>query len=314
MTHRLDRHAAFSQDIGMAYLDLASLLDSWTLHLRAERKSPQTIDSYLAGLRGFLSWCEQTGTDPVLERGTVNAFVAYLLDDRSAEAATARARQLALRRFSSWLAEEGEIPRDELLGLKPPKLDQKIVERLTDDQCRALIKACSGKTFRDRRDEGLLRFMLESIVRAGEVVNMTTADVDLGAGLAVIRRGKGGKGRRVPFGPATARSIDRYLRMRRTHRLANTPPLWLGDRGRGFTYSGLYTALRYRADLAGIEGFHPHVTRHTAAQRWLDAEGTEGSLMSIAGWANRNQLDRYTRATAAQRAAEEARRLNLGDL
>jgi hypothetical protein len=50
-----------------------------------------------------------------------------------------------VRRFSAWCAEEGETARDELLGLKPPKLDVKLVPRLTDDQCRALVKACTGR-------------------------------------------------------------------------------------------------------------------------------------------------------------------------
>lgn len=293
-------------------LDLSGLLSSWELHLRAERKSAQTVKSYGDGVRRFLAWCARTGAAPVLDRPTVNGFVADLLD-AGAEAATARSRQLAVRRFSTWLAEEGEIDRDDLLGLKPPRLDQKVVPRLTDAQIDALIKACAGKEFRERRDEAIVRFMLEAIVRAGEVVSMATTDVDLTRGLAVIRRGKGGKGRPVPFGPQTGRAIDRYLRLRRTHRLADSPALWLGDRGKGLGYEGLYCALRYRAQLAGIPDFHPHVTRHTAAQRWLSAEGSEGGLMAVAGWTRRDMLDRYTRATASERAADEARRLNLGD-
>jgi integrase/recombinase XerD len=44
--------------------------------------------------------------------------------------ATARSRQLAVRRFTSWLAEEGEIPVDPFVGLKAPKLDTKVVEPL----------------------------------------------------------------------------------------------------------------------------------------------------------------------------------------
>jgi hypothetical protein len=53
-------------------------------------------------------------------------------------------------------------------------LDLKVVPRLTDDQCRALVTACTGRKLRDRRDESILRFMLEAIVRAGEVVAMGT--------------------------------------------------------------------------------------------------------------------------------------------
>ena len=49
-------------------------------------------------------------------------------------------------------------------------------------------------------------------MRAGEVLGMQLADVDLTRGLATVRRGKGGKGRVVPFGPQTAAAIDRYMR------------------------------------------------------------------------------------------------------
>lgn len=293
--------------------DLAVLLDSWTVHLCAQRRSSQTVKSYTTGVRQFLAWCESAGVAPVLDRATVNAFTAAVLDS-GAEAATARSRQLAVRRFSAWCVEEGELVRDELLGLKPPKLDVKVVPRLSDDQCRALVRACNGRDFRDRRDEAIVRFMLEAIVRAGEVVAMRTDDVDLIRGLATVRRSKGGKGRVVPFGPQTGRAIDRYLRLRRAHRLAHLDDLWLGDRGKQFSYDGLYVALKHRADLAGIPDFHPHVTRHTAAQRWLSAKGSEGGLMAVAGWTRRDMIDRYTRATASERAAAEARGLGLGDL
>jgi len=118
----------------------------------------------------------------------------------------------------------------------------------------------------------------------------------------------------VPFGPQTARAIDRYLRTRRSHRLAGGPDLWLGDRGKAFAYDGLHKALGGRARAAGLSGFHPHLMRHTAAHRWLSAGGSEGGLMAVAGWTRPDMLLRYTKAQASSRAAVEARRLNLGDL
>jgi integrase len=80
----------------------------------------------------------------------------------------------------------------------------------------------------------------------------------------------------VPFGPHTAQALDRYLRLRACHRLADTPALWVGDRGKGFTYDALHKALKQRAEAAGIAGFHPHKMRHTAAHRWLAAGGSRG--------------------------------------
>ncbi|MDP9396023.1 MAG: tyrosine-type recombinase/integrase [Actinomycetota bacterium] len=293
--------------------ELRPLLESWELALRAERKSPQTVKAYGDGVRRFLAWCAAEGQPAVLNRVTVNAFVAALLE-AGAEPATARSRHLALRRFSAWLLEEGEADADHLLGSRPPKLDTKVVTPLSDDQLRAMIAACSGPEMRDRRDEAIVRFMAETGARAGEVVDLNVSDVDLWAGTAVVRRGKGGKGRTVPFGPQTTRALDRYLRARRVHRLADSDVLWLGDRGKAFTYYALHKSLALRATRAGITDFHPHRLRHTAAHRWLAAGGSEGGLMAVAGWTRPDMLLRYTRAQAAERAAAEARKLNLGDL
>lgn len=294
-------------------LDLAALQTSWELALRSENKSPSTIKIYSDGVRAYLRWCDAGGQPAVLDRDLVKAFVADLLA-AGAEPATARSRQLALRRFSNWLAEEREIDDDPLLGLKAPKLDTKVTESLTDDELRRLIKACAGQDFRDRRDEAIVRLMAETGMRAGEVCALTVSDVDLIRGVVTVTRGKGGKGRTAPFGPQTGRAIDRYLRRRRDHLLAGSPALWLGDRGKSLEYYGLHKALKYRADLAGLTGFHPHLLRHTAASRWLAAGGSEGGLMAVAGWSTRGMIDRYTRSTAAARAADEARALNLGDL
>lgn len=300
-------------------LDLWSLADSWQLALRADRKSPQTLKAYGDGLRFYLTWCDQTEQEP-LERGTLRAWVAHLLDGGSS-AATARARQLAVRRFTAWLTDEGEIAADPFLGVKAPKLDDKVIEPLTDDQLRDLLKACTPPTgsdhaqmMRHRRDEALIRIMFESGLRAGEAVALQVADVDLVAGSVVVQRGKGGKGRIVPVGPQSAKAIDRYKRLRARHRLAASPDLWLGDRGKKFSYDALHKTLKMRADLAGIPGFHPHRLRHTAAHRWLAAGGSEGGLMAVAGWTRPDMLMRYTKAQASARAAEEAKKLNLGEL
>jgi site-specific recombinase XerD len=294
-------------------LDIAALLPSWQLALRAERKSPGTVKTYSAGVEGFLRWCQSTGTEPELTKPTVQAFVASVLDG-GAEAATAHARLKGVRLFSAWLADEKEIDEDPLEGMRSPKLDTKVVKALSVDQIRLLIKACAGSRLIDRRDEAIIRFMVESGARASEVVDIQVADVDLQRGLVTIRRGKGGKGRVVPIGPQTGIAIDRYLRARRSHRLAGTGALWLGGGGKTFGYHALDAGLKARADIAGIEDFHAHLLRHTFATRWKAAQGTDDGLMAIAGWSSRTMIDRYAGAAAEERAAAESRALGLGDL
>ncbi|HEX6257703.1 MAG TPA: tyrosine-type recombinase/integrase [Euzebyales bacterium] len=284
--------------------DLRALLDSWLLRMAAERKSEKTRAVYRAGVEQFLDWCHDQDIAPALDPDTVAAFTNHLLDNGRAPA-TARLRQLAVRRFTAWLADEDEIDHDRLVKVKPPQLDTTVVDELDDDQLRALIKVCAGKTLACKRDEAIIRFMCETGARAGEVINMTVHDVDLARGLAVVRRGKGGKGRHVPFGPATGAAIDRYMRARRRHVRADGPTLWLGERGYGFAYDALWRSLKKRARVAGITPFHPHMLRHTFAGRWLDAGGSEQGLMVTAGWSRRDMIDRYSRATSERRVAEK---------
>lgn len=294
-------------------MDLLALLPSWTTALRAERKSVQTVESYGLGVTLFARWCAEQGHVAALDRSLVRAWVTHLLDSGAAPA-TARTRQMALKRFSAWLVEEELADSDPLLGLKPPALDMSVVPSLTDDELKRLLVACEGKSFIDRRDEALVRLMAETGMRVGEALALTLDDVDTVRGLAVIRRGKGGRGRVAPFGPQTGRALDRYVRLRRKHKLAHTETFWLGGGGQGFGYHAADKALKIRAELADLKNFHCHLLRHTAASRWLAAGGSEGGLMAVAGWRSRSMVDRYTRSTAADRAAVEARSLGLGDL
>lgn len=291
---------------------MRDLLESWIVHLRAERKSPQTLRAYRTGVTMYITWCEDQGLPVVVDRGQAKEWIVALLDAGAAPG-SANVRLSALKIFSRWLLDEGEQDTDPLVGIKPPKTDEAMIHPLSDDQIKALIGACKGTAFVDRRDEAIVRFLLETGVRASELVNMALADLDVASGLAEIVKGKGGKSRRVSYGPQTARALDRYIRARRGHKLAREGMLWLGDTNRTFGYGALWQMIRTRGLRAGVEDLHPHRLRHTLASRWLEAGGSEGGLMSQAGWSQRKMIDHYSRATAATRSNEEAKRLGLGD-
>jgi site-specific recombinase XerD len=54
-------------------------------------------------------------------------------------------------------------------------------------------------------------------------------------------RGKGGRARIVKITYDTARTLDRYIRVRTRHAQAHRPQLWLGVNDRGpLTASGIY--------------------------------------------------------------------------
>lgn len=297
--------------------ELRDLTEVWLTHLRNEGKSPHTISSYRTAVRAYLG----TPGDPEtawpgadLSRASVEAFNVSLLD-RGVSKGSVQVWCSALRSFSTYLHAQGELAEDQLATLKAPRASGRVVRGLAPDEVSALIEACRGARYIDRRDLALVRLMLSAGVRCDEAVTMTVTSLDMKAETAIVQ-GKGSRERRVPFSGQTAEALAWYLRARKNHPLAaGTDRLWLGAfRSKGtFGYDGLYAALGRRADKAGIEGFHPHRLRHTFAGRWLRRGGSEGGLRKIAGWRSRNMVDRYVEDVAAELAAEEARRLNIGD-
>jgi integrase len=119
------------------------------------------------------------------------------------------------------------------------------------------------------------------------------------------------KGRLVPLMMTSAQALTDYLRVRRSHKMARLPALWLGSRNRGpMTGSGVYQMLDRRAEEAGYDpqAVHPHMFRHTVANDWLAGGGSEGDLMRLMGWHDRSMVDRYAADMQDQRAFDAKRR------
>jgi integrase len=108
---------------------------------------------------------------------------------------------------------------------------------------------------------------VETGLRSSELLNLDVSDVDVTECVLLVRRGKGGRGRRARFSPSCAALLNRYKRARRSAGLpADEGPLFVSERGgRRLSYTGMVTSLKERARKAQVVGFHAHRLRHTAA-------------------------------------------------
>ena len=284
------------------------MLTSWELALRAERRAAKTIETYGLGVRKFADWHGDVDVSEVT-RDDVRGFLVHL-EDEGYEPASVRARYGGLRQFFAWLVNEDELDHSPMDKIKPPKVTPPKILVLTEDQAKRLVKI-GGRDFLARRDTAILRLFLDTGMRLGAMLGLRVEDVDLGERIAYVKT-KGDKFRACPFGFATARALDDYLRVRERHELAHRPELWLGQRG-PLLRNGARQMLYRRGEQAGIQGLHPHALRHTFADHWLANGGTEGDLMQLAGWSSRAMLDRYAAANKQARARSAHERLALGD-
>lgn len=265
-------------------------------------KAPATTSLYLLVADKFMSHAGVPAGD--LTRNHVRAYLRDLLHGSDAVSkSTVNVYARSLRRYLKFLNEEGINEADLVGAISVPKPDPKPPLGLTREDVDKVVAVIDGNTMWQRRDAAIVLLLADTGMRAHEVAGLLVEDVLLRERQAVIRHSKTAAGTRVVgFGTRTARALDRYLRFRRQHALADKPYLFIGKKGQ-FGTAGIGQMVRAAGRKAGVEGLHAHALRHYAIDQMLRSGVPESVIATIVGHRSTRLIGmHYGRTMQADRA------------
>jgi site-specific recombinase XerD len=304
---------------------LASLVQGYILNCRCEGKSPSTVGTYEEHLRRFLAYCQQKGIPD--QPGKLGAhhlreFLWYVASEpvrwgggpatarRAAGQSTVNHYYRVLNTFFRWLEKEGLIPENPLANLKPPKIEQKAIQALSQADVEALLDRCSPKKHLGCRDRAIILVLLDSGMRVSELADLRIADVDMKTGSVLVKNGKGGKQRLVRIGSAARKALWRYLAL---YRRGNGDRLLLTRNGEPLKTNAIKLMVRRLGKEAGVPNVHVHKLRHTFAISFLRAGGDIFTLKYLMGHSSLVMVQNYLKSLNAEDAVKAHERFGPVD-
>lgn len=300
--------------------DLGDELVSFIRSLRADNKSPNTIEAYGGAVVTYARWAmrHDLPTDLAsITRKHVETWIADILASR--KPSTALQRYSGLKQFFGWYAGVDHDFRSPMAEMNPPYVPDVPTRVFSLEDVKDIVAACGdGSSFDVKRNVAIVRVLFNTGSRRAEISRLRYSmtdpldrDIDL-RNETVRTNEKGRKGNLIGLDSRTLLAVEEYLRVRKKHRFAAEPWLWLGQKG-PLTDSGVAQMLERVGRRVGVKNLHAHDFRHTATHHDL-AEGiSESDVMMKRGWSSPAMLRRYARSTGQMRSIAAYKKAAIGD-
>ncbi|HEX8770844.1 MAG TPA: site-specific tyrosine recombinase XerD [Acidimicrobiales bacterium] len=268
-------------------------------------RSPNTLAAYRRDLTAYAEFLHGRGLtiDAVTER-VIEDYLAFLRAASRAPASVARAL-VSIRALHGFLEDEGQITGNPAGDVGRPRVPAGLPKALSEEQVESLLGAVSGDDAAARRDRAILEVLYGCGLRVSELVGLSLADIDSGAG--VLRAfGKGSKERVVPVGRMARGAIDDWLAPAgraamaptRWARRGDAEALFLNARGGRLSRQGAWRIVHGYGTKVGLaDVLTPHVLRHSCATHMLDHGADIRVVQELLGHASISTTQIYTKVS-----------------
>ena len=264
-----------------APLTLRRAIELFETKLRADRRSPHTMSSYLQDLRQMERFftdrfhCLEVHavTPDMLNEFLVSSIVTCKPDGSAKTEGSVNKVKTSMKSFFNWLATTGHIPTNPAIGIRIRHIERPAPDVLTDVEKKRLLKTISNtKGKKAFRDFVMFSLFLNTGIRVSELVGLDIDDVNLPEKKITIRV-KGGHIAARFLNARARRALEHYLRVRKKTPV-ETRALFVSNQGRRISTRQVQRSFEEWLTAAGIDKkITVHGLRHTFATNLLERTG-----------------------------------------
>lgn len=284
-------------------------LTNFADHLTNQDRAALTIRGYLADLKHFAGWFEQTNGEAFSPQAVtptdIREYRQYLQVTERRKATTINRRLAALSAYLDWAVQTGQIEKNPRGKIKSVRQEEPAAQALDKKQQYALQRAIEKdlqlaalrypkRKIGRQRDASLVIFLLNTGLRLSELLALQISDVELSErkGRVTVRQGKGNRERSVPLNADARKALQDWLAVRPQK---DSKFIWTAveDESESLTPRSVQRILKRLGQEAGIPDLHPHLARHTFAKNLVDSGVGLEKVARLLGHSNLNTTRIY---------------------
>jgi len=231
-----------------------------------------------------------------IDHTVLREYVSGLKENHSAGGVNHHIKVLKI--LFKFMVEEGVIKENPTKKVSRVKTDQTAIATFSNEQIMAMLKITTHQMdFPGIRNYALITLLYDTGCRISELLELKVDDIQLDEKILTVK-GKGGRGRVVPFGDRSLIGLVKYLN-RRTTLFGKDGVLFLTKFGDPLTRRMTNKIIERIGEKAKVENVRlsAHTFRHTFAKNWLMNGGDLFSLQKILGHRTLDMVRNYVNIT-----------------
>jgi len=192
-------------------------------------------------------------------------FLQHLHAEKKYKPSTLYSHVVQIKTFFKYAFQQGLIDKNPAVKLVNPKIPPREIQYFKWDEVQLLFNSLEPEDSDYLRDLTIVKTLYYTGIRARELCNLKTEDLDLTLSTLAIVSGKGDKWRLIPLHSHLQETLQLYMEKGRN--IPDSPYLFTSTTGKAIyhqTLQNIFKKLKQKTAISG-KRVSPHTLRHTFA-------------------------------------------------